>query len=271
MSELPQLLLPGGGTSARITDVMVGPASAGIAIQVSEDKSESPEILGMRQLEPIEAASLTEQEDERRYKPKTVIDAVGTMRARHHAIARLLAAGQKPATIARIVDTTPASIATLERSPHFQALLQEYMNAFDKEAIDTLTRMKILGNLTLDELTHRVVVSPSGFKPSELIELTKVVADRTGLGPTSKQVVEHNGALSPAAIREIKAAPIIAQEATWETVDSAADASASIRQKSEAVDGAAAGWEGVREQDRQDTEAEHVVQSLISDLGGIFR
>jgi DNA-binding CsgD family transcriptional regulator len=266
-----QLLLPGGGHSTRLTDVMDGPAATTPLgfVPPTEDMSPTPEIEAVTVMTPVEAASLVEQEESRRYTPKVVVNATGVMRARHHQIARLLAAGTKPAEIARLMGTTATSVAMLERSPVFQALLHEYMSMMDKQAIESFTRMKVLGNLTLDELTTRVVESPAGFKASELIELAKMASDRTGLGPTSNKQVTLNGALTAADIRGIKTAGPIIEAHSWETDEGADSGDPAICAECETDDGAAESGEGVREEGRADADVDVFIEGLITNLVGI--
>jgi hypothetical protein len=201
---MSQLLLPDGASSSRITDIMSGPA--GKTQPAQERESAQVEVKDLRELEFIEAAAIIESEEEKRYQPKVDVNAVQTMRVRHHQIARLLAMGHKPAEIARVMSCAPATIANLERSPAFQALLLEYMNMLDKNAVETVTRMQVLRNLTVDELTERMAqpAKAQSIKASELVEIMKATSDRTGLGPSSTTKTILNGALSVADIRAIK-------------------------------------------------------------------
>jgi hypothetical protein len=211
MSAIPTvvpLLLPDGSTSTRITDLMTGPAANSEHLIPTATPSAPMEIIGLESLEPIEAAALLEQAQELPYKPKIDTNNIQVMRVRHHQIARLLAIGHKPAQIARIMDCSATTINNLEKSPAFQALLMEYMNTLDKAAIDTVTRMRVLGALTLDELTSRIAdpARARDVKVSDLVEVVKLTADRTGNGPQSSKSVTLNGALSAADIRAFKAA-----------------------------------------------------------------
>lgn len=206
MDQTP-LTLPDGSTSTRITDLMKGPASGSVPLIPTNVQSAAMSIVSIEQMQGVEAASILEQAEATAYRPKVDTNAVQTMRVRHHQIARLLAMGKTPAAIGRIMDCSGATISNLEKSPAFQALLMEYMAMLDQNSIETVTRMRVLGNLGIDELTQRLAepAKARDFKTNDLIEVIKLTADRTGLGPTSNKVVQLNGALSPADIRAFKA------------------------------------------------------------------
>lgn len=277
MALSDQMVLPGGATGTRITDVLDRPAMVALEAgdappETIEDNSPPPEVLGVRALEPAEARLLVAAEDGRRHAPKVPLDAADKMRVRHHAIARLLAAGRKPAEIARIMDVTPTSISMLERSPAFQALLLEYMNAMDKEAIDSYTRLKVLNHLGIDELTDRLLNKAEEFKPAELLKLVEVTSDRTGLGPTSKQVT-LNGQLTPADIRALKSQPqpVVIEASTIEDRDGEAGGYASVCGGEEGAEPPPKGRSELREESAQAAAARAAgSDDLISDLVGVL-
>lgn len=270
-----QLVLPGGATGTRLSDVLTKPAAVALregdgAPETLEDNS-SVEVMGVRSLEPIEAKVLAAEEDGRRRAPKVPLDAADKMRVRHHAIARLMAVGRKPAEIARIMDVSPASIAMLERSPAFQALLLEYMNMADKEAIDSYVRLKVLGNLGIDALTQKVVESPGDFKPGELVKLVEMAADRTGLGPTSKQVT-LNGQLTPADIRALKQQPepVVVEATAVEDCEGGESADPGVRDE-EGAEQAAKGRSEVRAESAEAAATRAAEDgSLVSDLAQVL-
>jgi hypothetical protein len=225
-----QLILPGGASSQKFSEIVRKPAAVVLA------EGDAPPTMGVvevatinsvRPLEKIEAQSLIQQEDNRKTLPKVPLDAAGVMRTRHHAIARLLAAGRTKAEVGRIVGCAPATLSLLERSPAFQALLLEYMNMLDKSAIETQTKLKIMNSLGVDELTHRLLTNTENLKTTEILDIVKIASDRTGLGPTSKNVT-LNGRISPADIRALKDATYVeavleADSAEWSEVGEAGE------------------------------------------------
>lgn len=229
------------------------------------------EILSLRPLLPIEAKAIWASEVERRFSPKVPLDATKKMRVRHHAIARLMAVGHKPAAIAAMIGISPASIASLERTPVFQALLLEYMNELDKAAVETTARLSILRNLTIDELTERVVTHGSDLKPGELVEILKTTADRTGLGPTQKVETSLNGHISIADLRAIKGTPeIIDVSHSGESFTGGEITPAAIRWEGPADEGAEVG-PSVRAEGGEGTLSDDLVADVLTTLDAIPR
>lgn len=221
-----QLILPGGSSSLRFNEVARKPASVLLAEgDLPPEATHDPiTVKAVRELDLVEAASIIEQEDSRRVLPKVPLDAAGVMRTRHHAIARMLAAGAKHAEVARAVGTTPTSVSLLLRSPAFQSLLLEYMAMMDKAAVDSRAKLEVLNSLGIDELITRLA-SPAvaeKLKTSEVLEIVKTASDRTGLGPTTK-TVSLNGRISPADIRALKDAQVVLEAEPSEWVDAGGD------------------------------------------------
>jgi hypothetical protein len=268
-----QLVLPGGASTARLTDILSEPASTALSRgdgppAPGEDHSPPPEVLDVRVLEEVEARALAESEEQRKYRPKVALDAADKMRTRHHAIARLLAAGRRPSQIAQIMDCTPTSIAQLERSPAFQSLVLEYMQMLDKSVADSYLRMKVLGNVAIDEATNRVLTTPETIETKDLLKIVEVAADRTGLGVSTTRNVNVSGLISPADIRAAKAGlpppTIISQEGDpVEDSGSADHIDASVRGEP-AAEQDSEGGDSVREEDNCGAEGEG--PRLVSNL-----
>ncbi len=260
----------GGATTHRLDELLRRPASEVLA------RGERPptagttapvEILGLRPLDIPEAQALLmrlEGEDVR-----AAVNLTEKVRIRHHAIARLMAAGKKRSEVSEIIGVSSATLAILERSPAFQALLLEYMNMLDAEAVDAFQRLQIVGNLGIDELTDRITTRPTTFKNSEVLELVKLAADRTGLGPTTKQVT-LNGRLSPADIRAVKAArPVVEAVYTEENHLGGVSDSAPVCD-GEGVVSAAEGGGEVREESGAVAPTTVLDTDLITDLGEVL-
>lgn len=263
-----QVVLPSGATTHRLDEHLRVPASAVIgAIPKIGERPESA-LIAVRPLAESEAASIAMTAIGA--KPRAAVSLTDNIRVRHHAIARLLAAGRKKAEITRIMSVSVAALSQLERSPAFQALVLEYMNMMDKESVESYTRLKIIGNLGMDELTRRLAEQPTTIKTSEVLEIVKTSADRTGLGPTSKQVT-LNGRISPTDLRAIKAAEnTIEAEYTVEDHAGGGDPTSTLGEEFEIIT-AAEGGEEVRENIGEVAEEADDFGDLIGDLGEIFR
>ncbi len=108
------------------------------------------------------------------------------LRDSHHALARALAAGCKPAQCQIITGYSASRISILQADPAFQELVSHYAGHENDAHADMIERMKTLGLDALEELRERMEENPEDFSPSMLLEITKVMADRTGAGPATK-------------------------------------------------------------------------------------
>jgi hypothetical protein len=132
---------------------------------------------------------------------------LATVRAKHHAVARMLVAGAANAEIARALGITPATVANLTKTPTFQALLSEYMAMAEQEAVDLRARIAVVAGLGLDELTARLgdPDKAATLPIKDLREIAMNALDRVGHGPTSR-VETASIALTAADIRAMKEA-----------------------------------------------------------------
>lgn len=105
---------------------------------------------------------------------------------RHHAIARLLACGEKAIVVSAATGYSPSHISGLQKDPMFQELLAHYQSVADKSFRDTLERMKIVRGEALGELQRRLAEGPENFKNDDLLKVITNMLDRSGHGPTSK-------------------------------------------------------------------------------------
>lgn len=111
-----------------------------------------------------------------------------SIRARHHRVAQMLAAGLKPTTIARIVGFTPGFVANLQRSPAFQELLAHYTAEVHDQFTDFVQAAAEFSAEVLDELRDRLQENPKQFTVNQLLESMKATADRSGNAPVAKSV-----------------------------------------------------------------------------------
>lgn len=263
-----QIVMPSGATTHRLDEHLRVPAGEALKQGVVKvGRRMESRLLGLRPLADEEAQVLVLKAAGANVRG--AVSLTEKIRVRHHSIARLLAAGRTKADISRVVGVSPATLTILERSPAFQALVLEYMNMMDKAAVEAHTRLKILGNLGIDELTERLAESPKAIKTAEVLEIVKVAADRTGMGPTSKQVT-LNGRISPADLRAIKAAQgSTPTQAGGEDHLGGDGGEASVCEEFEILADTEDG-ENVREVAGQILTPADEMHDLVADLGEIF-
>lgn len=109
---------------------------------------------------------------------------------RHHALARALAAGTAPGEAAVIVGLTGSRVSILLSDPTFQELVEFYREKVDAAFVNMQETLAGLAHDAASELRMRLEDTPEDITVNQLIELTKLGADRTGYGPSSKQ--EHS-------------------------------------------------------------------------------
>jgi hypothetical protein len=111
---------------------------------------------------------------------------------RHHALARCLSSGMADGDAAITCGYVLSRVSILKQDPAFQELLSFYRNDVQSKYLDM---HGVLAGLSLDaamELRERLEADMNAedktLSVGQLIELTKVGADRTGFGPQSSQV-----------------------------------------------------------------------------------
>jgi len=118
--------------------------------------------------------------------------ALKRLSERHHALARCLASGMEPGDAAITCGYVTSRVSILQADPAFQELLAFYRQSVDTKYLDM---HGVLAGLSLDaamELRERletdIEAEEKKVSVGQLIELTKLGADRTGFGPQSSQV-----------------------------------------------------------------------------------
>ena len=135
----------------------------------------------------LDAADLTLLQEEKGSKPP----ALKRLSERHHRLARVLASGASPGDAAIECGYDPSRVSILQADPAFQELLSFYRSAVTEKFLDM---HGVLAGLSLDaaqELRDRLEAEMQADEKTmslgQLIELTKLGADRTGFGPSSSQ------------------------------------------------------------------------------------
>lgn len=117
----------------------------------------------------------------------SVAPKIKKIRASHHYLAQQLAMGDlKQTEIAMTTGFSESRISILKNDPAFQELLAFYANQRKEAVADTLKQLSVLGHDALAELRDRLEDEPDSFSSRELLEIVKVMMDRTGHGPTTK-------------------------------------------------------------------------------------
>jgi flagellar biosynthesis/type III secretory pathway protein FliH len=114
------------------------------------------------------------------------------LRDRHHALARQLANGMSDIEAGIVTGYTPGRISILRKDPSFQDLIKFYQNERVEAFRDVQQRMASLALDAVDEIHSRLEEKPEEFTTSELLDVTKVMADRSGAGPTIKKETNVN-------------------------------------------------------------------------------
>lgn len=136
----------------------------------------------VRELDATDLALLQEEKGSRPSPLKRLSE-------RHHALARCLAAGQAPGDAAIACGYSPSRVSILLDDPAFNELLAFYRADVNAQYMDFHS---ILGGLARDaalELHERLEADMQEDEKkiplTQLMEITKMGADRTGHGPQS--------------------------------------------------------------------------------------
>lgn len=111
---------------------------------------------------------------------------------RHHALARLVAAGAKDYEIAATLGYEPSRISILKGDPAFKELVEFYRDKVDEQFMDTMAQIAGLSQDLIVELRDRLEDKPDEFSVGQIKDLLTVTLDRSGYGPTHKQITEVN-------------------------------------------------------------------------------
>lgn len=139
----------------------------------------------VRELDDCDVALMAEEKGSK-------APALKRLSERHHALARCLAGGMAEAEAAITCGYVLSRVSILKADPAFQELLTFYRADVESKYLDM---HGVLAGLSLDaamELRERLEEDAQADEKKigvgQLIELTKLGADRTGFGPQSSQV-----------------------------------------------------------------------------------
>jgi len=115
-------------------------------------------------------------------KPKSLV----RIHASHHALARCLAAGMRPAHAALVTGYSSSRISILQQDQAFMALVSDYQAEARAAYADLGERMNNLSLDAIELLQERLHEFPEGFSIPMLLDLVRTFADRTGHGPNQE-------------------------------------------------------------------------------------
>lgn len=111
---------------------------------------------------------------------------VTNIRYRHHAIARLMAAGLKDVEIIRRIGGTSTNLSILKTSPAFRELVEHYKGKADDRAFDLREQLEALASASVDELMQRITEKPEEVGTRTLERIAMSAADRVGHSPVRR-------------------------------------------------------------------------------------
>ena len=98
---------------------------------------------------------------------------------RHHALARLLAAGMSEGDAALTLGYDNSRVSIIKQSPAFVELLAVYREEVNREFATILDHMAGLSKDALLELRERIEDDPGKFSNRELLSITTDMVDRS--------------------------------------------------------------------------------------------
>jgi hypothetical protein len=133
----------------------------------------------VRDLVPADMALLA---TERGIKPP----GLAKIRDSHHELARAIAEGLKPYEVAIRTGYSLSRVSILSSDPAIQDLVAVYREDRQREFINAQARLALLHTDVVGEIHDRLLDEPEKFDLKDLTDLMVKTADRTGLGPQTK-------------------------------------------------------------------------------------
>jgi hypothetical protein len=130
----------------------------------------------------LEVADIALLETERGVKAPGIVQ----LRDSHHALARCLSSGMRPAEASLVTGYSLSRISILQGDASFKELLEFYRTQTVEVYADIQERMSMMSLEALAELQERFHEHPESFSHGLLLEISKTYTDRTGHGPSTK-------------------------------------------------------------------------------------
>lgn len=116
------------------------------------------------------------------------------LRERHHALARMLAAGHPDGVAAAICGYDVSRVSILKADPTFRNLMEFYREDVNRQYADVHSQLAGMSLDALIMLRERMEEreGEEELSTNQLLEIARMGADRTGFGPATKAEVNVN-------------------------------------------------------------------------------
>lgn len=154
-----------------------------LGLDINPSRGRPPRDLGpVAVVRELGAEDLALLQMERGVTPRPLIQRITE---RHHSLARCLASGMKNWEAAIVTGYTKEYIGIMKGDPTFKDLIHFYSQHVDAQYADLHKRLAGIAVDAADLLRDRMEEEPDKISTGQLVELTKMGADRTGHGPAS--------------------------------------------------------------------------------------
>lgn len=174
------------------------------AREPSAVKGKPPELFTAEVIRLLEPADLLERQT-------TGADSIGAepyklkrLRYSHHTLARYLADGKlTQVEVAAQTGYSPKTITSYLHDPAFKELVEHYAKQATNRAVDVIEKLETLAIDILIEISDRLESEPESVSMAQLLECSKLLLDRSGYGPVTKQL-NVNTTISAETLMRIK-------------------------------------------------------------------
>jgi len=142
----------------------------------------APRALTVEYVRDLTAADIALLASERGIKSPQIIE----LRERHHALARCLASGLKPAEASAVTGYCISRISILKSDPTFRELVSFYTEKRDAAFSSFQERAAQVSVEALNIISERMEDDRDQVTLGQALEITKTLADRTGHAPVTK-------------------------------------------------------------------------------------
>lgn len=152
-----------------------------LSTEIFRTRGRAPKPLTVSVVRELDRADLVLLATEKGSKPC----AIKRLTERHHALARNIASGMPPGEAGMLQGYSISRVSILQNDPAFKELLEFYREDAQRPYRDLHVRLSGLSMDAAEELSNRLEEEPEKITNNQLMELTKLGADRTGHGPSS--------------------------------------------------------------------------------------
>jgi hypothetical protein len=123
------------------------------------------------------------------------------LRARHHQVARFLAAGLPEGVIATLTDYDAAYISTLKQSPSMLELIAHYRAPGDNAVRIMTEKLRLMADMSVEQIFAKL--EAGDLDANQLLAAIKLGADRSNNGPMSKLDISHTHQLDEEQVQRL--------------------------------------------------------------------